>query len=261
MASAPEWPDAEGTFLAQLERIDRIIASIARRNSLVGDEADDFASWARARLIENDYASIRKFEGRSSIGTFLTVVIANLYRDYRTHQLRRWHPSAAAKRLGGVAVRLETLLVRDGYTLTQAIEVLRSAGIAGPSERELRDLAARLPPRTRPTEVGDAPLEQLAGSGAADGGLWEGERARGWEAAQGALERALSTLSPEDQLILRLRYWEGFTIAEVARALRLEQKPLYRRIDGNLARLRAVLESEGVDRADVAAFLSEEPAG
>lgn len=250
--------DAKDIFLEQLGLIERIIASIARRHALVGDEADDFASWTRAKLIENEYAVLRKFQGRSSVSTYLTVVVANLFRDYRTQQWGRWRPSVAAKRLGPLAVRLETLLYRDGYTLDQAVEVLRSSGDTDASPREISDLAARIPARVRATEVDEALLAHAEAEEAADGELWASERMREWEKARSTLERALAHLPAEDQLILRLRFWEGFTVAEIARVLHLEQKPLYRRIDGDLQRLRELLEAEGVDGACVAAFLSGE---
>lgn len=249
--------DAKDLFLEQLGLIERIIASIARRHALVGDDADDFASWTKAKLIENEYAILRKFQERSSISTYLTVVIANLFRDYRTRQWGRWRPSVAAKRLGPLAVRLETLLYRDGYTLGQAIEVLRSSGDPA-SEREISELAVQIPARVRTTEADEASLASMEAAEAADGGLWASERMREWEKARGTLEQALANLPPEDQLIVRLRYWEGFTVAEIARALRLEQKPLYRRIDGDLHRLREQLEARGLDGACVAGFLSND---
>ncbi len=250
--------DAKGIFLDQLGLIERIIASMARRHALVGDDADDFASWTKAKLIEHEYAILRKFQGRSSISTYLTVVIANLFRDYRTQHWGRWRPSVAAKRLGALAVRLETLLYRDGYTLAQAIEVLRSSGGADASEGEISDLAARIPARVRTSEVDETLLASVEAVQAADGELWLSERMRDWERARSILEQALANLPVEDQLILRLRFWEGFTVAEIARALKLEQKPLYRRIDGDLQRLRTLLEADGVDGACVADFLSSE---
>ena len=79
----------------------------------------------RLRFIENDYAAIRKFRGESSLGTYLTVVVAMLVRDYRVQRWGRWRPSAAARRLGDVAVRLETLVRRNGQAVHEAAETLR----------------------------------------------------------------------------------------------------------------------------------------
>src|SRR5947208_3040379 len=43
------------------------------------DDVEDFASWVKLRLIDGDYAVIRKFQGRCSPATYLTVVIRRLY--------------------------------------------------------------------------------------------------------------------------------------------------------------------------------------
>ena len=59
-----------------------------------------------------------------------------------------------------------------------------------------------------------------------------------------ALSVALSCLSPQDQIMVRLHFGEGLSIADVARALHLEQKPLYRQLErcsgrcGNHSRLK-----------------------
>src|SRR5215212_7376883 len=103
----------EAMFLANLSLIDRIIAVTARRNALGGADAEDFGAWTKGRLVEGDYAILRKFNQRSSLATYLTVVITNLLRDYRNSRWGRWRPSAEARRCGPVAVRLEELLYRD----------------------------------------------------------------------------------------------------------------------------------------------------
>jgi RNA polymerase sigma factor for flagellar operon FliA len=71
------------------------------------------------------------------------------------------------------------------------------------------------------------------------------------------IEMALQNLSAEDQVIIRLRYFDGLSVADVARTLHVDQKPLYRRIDATLQQLRAWLEQRGVNRELVAAFLAE----
>jgi RNA polymerase sigma factor (sigma-70 family) len=247
--------DAEATFLSNLDVIERIIASIARRNALVGDELDEFGSWTRAKLIEDDYAVIRKFGGRSSLSTFLTVVITNLYRDYRTHRWGRWRPSTAAKKLGVLAVRLETLLGRDGLGVQQAIQVLRSAGAIDLTDRELGKLAAQLPARRSRGESTDSELGEIESTEQADSQLLSAEVSAEQDAARASLERALASLPAEDQLIVRLRFWEGFSIADISRALSIDQKPLYRRLESNLQKLRRLVQADGLDEETVSGFL------
>jgi RNA polymerase sigma factor for flagellar operon FliA len=241
-------PGPRETFLAELPRIERIVASISRRNGLSADDAEEFAAVVNMRLIENDYAVLRKFEGRSALATYLTVVIANIYRDFRIEKWGKWRPSAAAKRLGQVAVRLETLLYRDGYRLHEAIELLHTTGFAANGDTELKRLAAELPERYNPRKAARAVGIQVEAADRADLGLDRDEHLQAAEVARAALRDALETLPAEDRIILRLRFWDGLSVPDIARALELETKRLYRRIDAMLECIRPVLEARGVDR-------------
>src|SRR5687768_2524297 len=67
----PEPMDHRALFLEQLDWIEKV-ASIACRKAGVWDEdAEDFASWVKMKLIEDDYADIRAFLGQSSLKTYL----------------------------------------------------------------------------------------------------------------------------------------------------------------------------------------------
>jgi DNA-directed RNA polymerase specialized sigma24 family protein len=57
---------------------------------------------------------------------------------------------------------------------------------------------------------------------------------------------ALAELDARDRLIFRLRFEGGLSIAEISRTLRLDQKPLYRRMQRALVLIRQRLESAGV---------------
>src|SRR5262249_23189199 len=180
------------------------VAAISRRNGLARDDADDFASWTTLRLIEDDYGVFRKFRGESALTTYLAVVIAMLFRDYRTHRWGRWRPSAAARRRGPLAVRLETLGYRDGLRLGQGGELVRTAGHTDLSDRELATLLNQLPVRQpgRPQEVtpsgagADPPATEHA-----DDLVVADEVAM----ARKAIEQQLKRLPLEEQLMLRMR--------------------------------------------------------
>jgi RNA polymerase sigma factor (sigma-70 family) len=248
----------EATFVQNLALIDRIAAAVARRQGLSGDEAADLASWIKLKLVENDYAAFRKFRGESSLGTYLTVVIALLARDYRVQRWGRWRPSAAARRKGSVAIRLETLVHRQGYHLRQAAELLRTSGETQLTDRELADMLAQLPAREplRPVEVGAEPLASVASIGGADLALETESRERDQDRARATLARVMSELPTDDRLILRMHFWEGLSVADIARGLRLEQKPLYRRLDRLLGMLRERLTKEGVTRESIGELIN-----
>lgn len=236
----------ESAFLAALPAIDRIISILGRRHGLADGDLEDFSSWVRARIIEADYAVFRKFGGRSSLDTYLSVVLANLLKDYRNSRWGRWRPSAMARRLGALAIRLETMLYRDGASVREATQVLKGKGI---DEEEIRSLASRIPARIKAREVGiEAGVEEAAPtSGPVE--LEETDR---------LVAAAIAELPAEDQLLVRMRFWDDFSVADIARTLGLEQKPLYRRIEGIQAQLGLLLVARGVDRARVAAMLVRE---
>ena len=255
----PERLELEALLLAHLAWIDKASVTLCRRSGMTPRDAEEFASWARLRLIEDEYSILRKFRNESKFSTYLTVVLTMLFRDYRVHHWGRWRPSAAAQRLGSVAITLETLVYRDGMAVDQAVEVLRHNSRVELSERELRAMFALLPRRTpvRPTEVGPAPLDSTESNEHADSEILAAEATREKTAIDLAVSSALACLTPEDQLILRLRFWEGLGVAEISRALGLPQKPLYRRVDRLLDELREKLEASGVTAADARLILGE----
>jgi DNA-directed RNA polymerase specialized sigma24 family protein len=75
--------DPRALYVEHLEVINRIAESLCRRNGIRGADAEDFVSEVRLKLLQDDYAVLRKFRGTSSTTTFLTVVISNLFRDHR----------------------------------------------------------------------------------------------------------------------------------------------------------------------------------
>src|SRR5215470_20195503 len=90
----------EQLFLSELALIERVIAWVSARRCLWGADAEDFASTVKLRLIENDYEVLGRFEGRSSLKTYLTAVVTRMYLDYQVQRFGKWRPSAEARRLG-----------------------------------------------------------------------------------------------------------------------------------------------------------------
>ncbi|MGH7459972.1 MAG: sigma-70 family RNA polymerase sigma factor [Longimicrobiales bacterium] len=245
-------------FLANLGTIERIIGAICRRHHVPAVDQEDFDSYAKKRLMDGDYAVFGKFRGESSLTTYLNTVVGNYFRDYRSAQWGRWRPSAEARRLGPQAIRLEELIYRDGNSPRQAIAILRSIGGDLPGDRELYRLACQLPERTRTVIVAPDPANETPAPIRTDDDLEERERATLFARVMAALFAALATLPEQDQLIVRMRYLEDFSVADIARVLGIEQKPLYRRIDANKAWLLGQLESSGVDRDLVKELLARQ---
>lgn len=241
--------DPASTLVARLPLLRRIATLLSRRHGLDAADCEEFTSWATARLIEGDYAILRKFGGRSSLDTYLTVVVRNLFRDYRKAEWGRWRPSAEASRGGPWAVRLEELVTRDGMTVSQAVRIVGDRDGA-PSSDVLRSIATKLPRRLPTREVA---LDAVIGFESLVTAPSHADTAGGTETSvvTAALEAVVTTLPPEDAILVRMRFWSALSVAAIARALQLDQKALYRRLDSLQARLRGELEARGIDRAAV----------
>lgn len=248
-------------FEANLSLIERVIAHLCRRNGLTGADAEDFASTAKLSLIDDDFAVLRGYEGRSALSTFLAVVLQRLLSSERNRSLGRWRPSAEAKRMGTAAVLLETLMGRDRRPLREVLPVVAAAHPSLSGE-EIAALAGRLPERAhrpRPVALDDLEAEVVAESGAVEARVVEGDRQRIAVTAARVLRETLAKMPLEERMMVRLRFSAGMNVADVARALQIPQRPLYRRLEAVLARLRAALLEAGVD-AGAAADLIGTPA-
>src|SRR5262249_56536161 len=94
--------------------IDDITGHGVRSHRLSPAEADDFRSEVRLHFIDRNYEVLRRFENRSSLPTYVTVVIQRLFLDYRNRLWGKWRPSSEAKRQGPTWILFERLLAGDG---------------------------------------------------------------------------------------------------------------------------------------------------
>jgi RNA polymerase sigma factor for flagellar operon FliA len=249
--------DAHDLYREHAEPIERAIACICRRFRLSTSDAEDFAGDFRLRLVNDGYGVLTRFQGRSSIRTYLLVVVTRAFQDWRNTRWGKWRPSAEAKRLGPLAERIETLIVRDGHTIDEAHEILRTNLGSPMSRAAVADMVARFPERRGRTVVIDEDLDERPATDARpDVDLARTEVAAVAVRARRLLAEALGRLPAQDQLILRMRFADCLTVADIGRTLKLDQKPLYRRIEHLLSGLRRTLEAGGVTAAEAAEVLS-----
>ena len=238
-------PHGRKLFEDHYALMEELIRFLARRNRLGMDEREDFTSYAMFKLIVNDYSRLRKYRGDSSFRTYLTVVMQRLFLDYRTQKWGKWRPSTTAKRLGVTAVRLETLLCRDGIEFREAREMLLTGTDTADSGEALWELATRLPHRQRAKRVEEDALENVGGPAREDY-VASRENAMLISNIESRLVEESGRLTVEERAILKMRFDEGKSVPEIACALHLEPKALYAKIGRLLKRLRRALEASGV---------------
>lgn len=249
--SRPPEPDYERLLLEQLPFIERTIGALVRRYAVNRLDAGDFEGQVKLQLVADDYAVLRKFQGKSRLTTFLTAVIHNQFRDFRAKQWGKWRPSAAAKRLGDLGVQLEALLFRDGFTRSEAVSMLADRAPEDVPAAELERVAESLQPRTTRRFESDAVLDRLRSPERGDRDLRDGERAAVQARVERALRRVLGRLEPIERLILRMRFADGTTIRAIAATLGIADGRMYSRLRRLLAEVRRGVEHEGVACGEV----------
>lgn len=245
--------DLERLFLDNLALIDRIVGSTCRRNRLTKEESEDFASVVKLKLLADDYGVLRKFTGKcnASLRGYLIAVVQHTYQDHRNHLWGKWRPSAEARRLGPLAVKLDTMLHRDGLTLDEA------CALAAPGDREeMQRLASKLPRRAKRHMEDVQELEQVpSGDRSPEAALIDRERETVGEALERVLAEALEGLKPEDKLLLHLRLEQHLSLASVAKAYGVDPRHVYRRWELLIKQLRTRLEKSGYGHSQIAWIL------
>jgi RNA polymerase sigma factor for flagellar operon FliA len=241
-------------FLVQhLTLVEKVVRFVSRRHHLSMGDADEFASLVRFKLVDHDCAILRKFEGRSALNTYLTVVIDRLCLDFLTAKWGKWRPSAAARRLGSVAILLEHLIVRDGMTFDEAVGTLQTNHGVSHSRGELHELLLQLPTiaaRGRHGDLADPPYGR--GGHTLPTLPDENDDFDMVVRIQEALNEAIAALGPDERRLIQLRFEQGMPVVDIARKLGVRTKPLYRRLEHIIRGLRSDLQRRGIQEREIA---------
>lgn len=244
--------DYQKLLLEHLELVDRVVRHISRRHHLSAADSEEFSSIVRFRLIDRDFAVLRKFQGRSNLGTYLTAVIERLYLDFCAARWGKWRSSALAERLGPVAVMLEQLVRRDGLTVDQAVETLKTNHGVSETREELHRMMEQLPERSVRKLASEEELALVVGrAGVIDRALDHDDDLQIAERVEAVLSAVVGALSSRQQLILKLRYQDGLSVAKIARLLHVDAKPVHRHLEEAIGLFRDKLRQEGIDGKDI----------
>ena len=242
--------DYQQLLVEHLELIDKVVRFVARRHHLSPADTEDFASLVRFRLVDRDFAVLRKFKQRSAFSTYVTIVIERICLDFCIARWGKWRPSAVARRLGAEAILLEQLIVRDGITFDEAVGTLQTNHSVHLTRAELHAVLLQLPvrtPRRRAGYLATSALDDHTSTAI----FVDDEDERVAVRVNAALRNAVSALPPEDQEIVRLRFGAGRSVAEIARLYALPPKTLYRRLQRIAFTLRLELQQRGVQESEI----------
>jgi RNA polymerase sigma factor for flagellar operon FliA len=245
--------DYSRQLVENLSTIDRVVHRIARRHHLRPQDREDFNSHVREKLIEGDYRILRAYEGLSKLSTYLTTVIGRLFLDYQIQQWGRWRPSAAAQRLGPVAVLLERLTTRDGHSVDEAITIMRVNHRLDVPARELELIWSRLPVRATTRLVREEEAAEVTVPASADILVEQAERVR---VVTSALEAALAQLTGAERLLLVLHYDRELPLERLAVLRGVAHSTVHRHVRRIMGTVEAALEAQGVQRSTIRELLA-----
>ena len=218
-------------------------------------ELEDFAGYVHVELLKDDCAKLRKFQQRSQWPTFLATVITNLAQDFQIARWGRWRPSTMAEKAGPVAIILDRLVNRDGHTIEEAIEIVRTNHAVSLTYRELRELWDRLPPRQRFTEVAEEAAAAVRSPDSSEERVEDAAIEHDVERVNAILQAAYFDLPRQERVIIALRYDHDFSAAEIARLMQLSVPTVHRRLERGLQDLRVSLSRRGLDSRDISAVI------
>ena len=219
--------DAWGVFV---ERYTPLLQKAARFVERDPDAAADAFLFTCERLRERRASRLAAFDflRPGPFDSWLRTVALNLCRDARRRRLGRFRPFAALRRLPLLEQRVFRLRHELGFTFDQAFASLEPE-FPGLTERQLSAadtaVSVQVSARQRWSLLTRRPrldsIDADSDDGSASALVAPAEASDPeWQAlareAAGQLAAALNTLSPEDRLLIRLRFERGLTLSRLA---------------------------------------------
>jgi hypothetical protein len=224
-------------LLEKHQAIDQVIHDLARRHHLSSTEIEELRGAVSRALERNDYELLRAFDGRQTWATYLRTVITREFFTFQLTMWGQWRPSPTALRLGPTAMLLEELVSRDRFSVLDAIDWMRTTHRVDLPRHRIMELAEQLglAGTHTPARAGASPVDARI---------------------RAALADALALLTPDDRLILELRFRERQPLTRIAAIMKLDVRPLQRRIDTAADVVRKSLVMQQIDVTDVEALFA-----
>jgi len=241
-------------ILSSSEILERIEATCRRQFSNENDQNESYL-FILDSLKDGNFKRLRAFKGKSKLTTYLYSLVNSLIIDFRRKRFGRRRIPAAVAKLGAWAEAVYRLVCWQKFSYDDAYDILQVEGLfEGPYERYIEEISPirKAPCRENPAfqpldevstsvpenmdESNSNPLEILIGS------LEHQRRIK----ALRIIRATTTTLSQEDQLLVRLVYGSEQPVKTAAKIAGLSVSSARRRLKRVLNQYREQLLSEGI---------------
>lgn len=211
----------------------RLASYLARRFANRGQPLEDLTQVASLGLLK----AVERFDPAMGL-EFSTYATTTIVGELKRHLRDRGWAVKAPRRMQELYLSLGTVLDSLTQQLGRSPTIPELAEAASVSEEEVLDAleagqAYRFASLDSPSPDPDLPAGPVASLGGDDP---EMERVE----LRASLERLLSALPPQDQEVVRMKFFEGRTQAEIARQLGVSQMQVSRSLNKSVAALRAL---------------------
>lgn len=252
--------DPRERLIEEWKTVEILVAKTCRARGLSETDTDIVATMVMLKLFENDCAVVRRFraERNAKFSTYLGRIVLNTFGDFCTKRLGKWHASAAATRLGPIALELERLVYREQCPKDEAIDRLLAAHPQVTRE-ELTAVLGDLRPRPRrQTAVSlETITTEIPDTQQADVLVDENERRKLTQRTADIVRNFLTRLSDNDRVMLQYLFESDMQISTIARILRVPGKQLYRRRDHLLQELRKEMMAAGLTVEEMRSLIGQ----
>ncbi len=244
--------DAEGAYRDLLDLYSPVLLRMIRRLFRDRDEVMEVYTAVCERLQAQDYAALRRFRAGSPIRPWLSVIVGNAAHDRKRRTRTGVIPETFYNRLTPFEKSVYRLHFYHRLANTDIAEVLasREAGITADDVQQALDrihdllgderrwrLMEQIALQRRTTSV-DAMIEMGLDPLADD---YEEGRER--QDRRAALAAALESMTPEDQLLLHLRFEQNLSAPQIADIMGYSQfRYVYTRLSTAIDRMRRAIE-------------------
>ena len=239
-------------LVKHLPVIDAAIKVACRRHEILDDQAEEFASHTKLKLIENDYHLIRSFQGKSSFRTYLFTVINRIFIDWLRMMKGRWRPSEYAKRLGQMGIKLEELMARKKLSYQEACYAIKINHGVNIDSREFRKLADKISKQlsTNPRQV-DIPLEKINNSESTlKDPVIDKNSQEIREKIVSIIKDVSESLEANDKLILKMHFHDNLGISVISRILKQKRHGVDARLKFILVGFKEKILANGININD-----------
>jgi DNA-directed RNA polymerase specialized sigma24 family protein len=246
---------------AHQQEIRETVKYLCIRHGVTDTYADDIQQETLKLLIENNYERMKKLVGKSNF--YISASIRNLFIDIMRFRKKeqgepvRFHNSEEAKRLGDMAIKLETLLYRDRFSYPEACGILTSH-FTSLTESEVYDLYLKLPIRKTVMRREENPdTDELPSpSLMPDEILIDKEMHDLKSKMESVIQEIKKTLSGDDILLLKMHYEDDMKLSVIAAALHTERRLIEKRLRIIINRFKNGIIARGIDVKDAVEMIA-----